>query len=659
MVPGLYIEKGWVHDSIDYSFTPPPEEKTPTEPQTDMEEDPSSVQPKDSQAYEKDDGSIDGAVSEIGLQGAAQAPEICVETTIPKQGQNLWFVCDSPAELEELMECLHPQGVRESILKAKIQKSYQDILHSIYLTRKGKTGLRTCDGHEELLKFLRSDIQEVASRLQKGGLGYMEDNVDIEEQLEKTEHLKDFGELIITIQSCVIKKFLQGFMAPKQKKKKKQAAEENSSKVEEVDEEKKLAEEARVATAVEKWKTAIREAQTFSRMHVLLGMLDACIKWDMSAENARCKVCRRKGDDEKLILCDECNKAFHLFCLRPALYRIPVGEWLCPACQPTVAPRRGSRSRNYNEDAEEDEDEDESEEEDSDEEEDDDEENDYKAMGHSLRPRKKTKQSSSRSKSSKTKLKKSSSNKQKSGPSSPADIDELVRQSSQTGARRQRLELEKCEEILKKLSKFRYSWPFREPVSPDEAEDYLDIISQPMDFQTMLGKFSEGAYRNGQDFVEDIKLVFSNAEEYNQQGSTVLCCLAKTEQAFTELLQKLLPGLNYLRRRSRKRVTRAPETSDEEEEEEEDVRPQKKLQNGKANAKKSRGRRHEESDSEEEEEDTSKRRSARNSGKKQYREQDSDEEQDSRRTRKRVARGDDGSSDEEQPIQRHSKRLRR
>lgn len=26
VVPGLYIEKGWVHESIDYSFTPPPEE---------------------------------------------------------------------------------------------------------------------------------------------------------------------------------------------------------------------------------------------------------------------------------------------------------------------------------------------------------------------------------------------------------------------------------------------------------------------------------------------------------------------------------------------------------------------------------------------------------------------------------------------------------
>ena len=65
---------------------------------------------------------------------------------------------------------------------------YQDIIHSIHLSRKGKLGLRTCDGFEELLKYLRSDIQEVASRLHKGGLGYLEDNVDIEEQVTGLSH---------------------------------------------------------------------------------------------------------------------------------------------------------------------------------------------------------------------------------------------------------------------------------------------------------------------------------------------------------------------------------------------------------------------------------------------------------------------------------------
>lgn len=36
-----------------------------------------------------------------------------------------------------------------------------------------------------------------------------------------------------------------------------------------------------------------------------------------------------------------------------------------------------------------------------------------------------------------------------------------VRQSYQTGVSRQQLELERCEEIIKKLMKYRYSWPFR------------------------------------------------------------------------------------------------------------------------------------------------------------------------------------------------------
>lgn len=27
VVPGLYIEKGWVNESIDYNFTPPPEDE--------------------------------------------------------------------------------------------------------------------------------------------------------------------------------------------------------------------------------------------------------------------------------------------------------------------------------------------------------------------------------------------------------------------------------------------------------------------------------------------------------------------------------------------------------------------------------------------------------------------------------------------------------
>ena len=72
---------------------------------------------------------------------------------------------------------------------------YQDILHSIHLSRKVKPGLRTCHGHQELLKYLRSDILEVASRLQKGGLGYLEDNTDIEDEVRASVWLYDVDRL--------------------------------------------------------------------------------------------------------------------------------------------------------------------------------------------------------------------------------------------------------------------------------------------------------------------------------------------------------------------------------------------------------------------------------------------------------------------------------
>ncbi|XP_057604201.1 tyrosine-protein kinase BAZ1B isoform X2 [Hippopotamus amphibius kiboko] len=537
-VPGLFIEKGWVHDSIDYRFSHHRKDHADS--------------PDEDYCPRSKKANLGKNVSMNTQHGPAT--EIAVETTIPKQGQNLWFLCDSQKELDELLNCLHPQGIRESQLKERLEKRYQDIIHSIHLARKPNLGLKSCDGNQELLNFLRSDLIEVATRLQKGGLGYVEETSEFEARVISLEKLKDFGECVIALQASVIKKFLQGFMAPKQKRRKLQS--EDSAKIEEVDEEKKMAEEAKVASALEKWKTAIREAQTFSRMHVLLGMLDACIKWDMSAENARCKVCRKKGEDDKLILCDECNKAFHLFCLRPALYEVPDGEWQCPACQPATA-RRNSRGRNYTEEsASEDSEDDESDEEE--EEEEDEEEEDYEVAGLRLRPRKTVRGKQgiipSGARPGRRPGKKphpTRRSRPKAAPVDEAEVDELVLQTKRS-SRRQSLELQKCEEILYKIVKYRFSWPFREPVTRDEAEDYYDVITHPMDFQTMQNKCSCGSYRSVQEFLTDMKQVFTNAELYNCRGSHVLNCMVKTEQCLVALLHKHLPGHPYVRRKRKK-----------------------------------------------------------------------------------------------------------
>lgn len=104
----------------------------------------------------------------------------------------------------------------------------------------------------------------------------------------------------------------------------------------------------------------------------------------------------------------------------------------------------------------------------------------------------------------------------------------------------------------------------REPVTTEEAEDYFEVISNPMDFQTMQSKCSCGSYRSVQEFLSDMKQVFSNAERYNQNGSHVLSCLEKTEQCLIDMVHKHLPGHTYARRKRKKLSARCQGLEEQE-----------------------------------------------------------------------------------------------
>ncbi|XP_014477333.1 PREDICTED: E3 ubiquitin-protein ligase UHRF1 [Dinoponera quadriceps] len=47
-----------------------------------------------------------------------------------------------------------------------------------------------------------------------------------------------------------------------------------------------------------------------------------------------CKICAGKEEEHNLLLCDECNLAYHLGCLDPPLSKIPEEDyWYCPECK--------------------------------------------------------------------------------------------------------------------------------------------------------------------------------------------------------------------------------------------------------------------------------------------------------------------------------------
>lgn len=46
-----------------------------------------------------------------------------------------------------------------------------------------------------------------------------------------------------------------------------------------------------------------------------------------------CCVCSGKQNPREIILCDECDKAYHINCLIPPLEAVPEDDWYCPNCK--------------------------------------------------------------------------------------------------------------------------------------------------------------------------------------------------------------------------------------------------------------------------------------------------------------------------------------
>lgn len=55
---------------------------------------------------------------------------------------------------------------------------------------------------------------------------------------------------------------------------------------------------------------------------------------DLSA--IHCEVCHSGLNENKLLLCDKCDKGFHTYCLKPRLHSLPEGNWFCQACSLSI-----------------------------------------------------------------------------------------------------------------------------------------------------------------------------------------------------------------------------------------------------------------------------------------------------------------------------------
>uniref|UniRef100_A0A3Q2DVN4 Bromodomain adjacent to zinc finger domain protein 1A n=1 Tax=Cyprinodon variegatus TaxID=28743 RepID=A0A3Q2DVN4_CYPVA len=299
-----------------------------------------------------------------------------------------------------------------------------------------------------------------------------------------------------------------------------------------------------IKTVLERWRESLQSCSSFSQVFVHLSSLERSIRWSRSVLNARCRLCRRKGDADSMLLCDGCDRGHHTHCLRPRLKCVPEGSWFCPDCRPKQRSSRvPSRQRSSVDDNEEDDEEEEDEEEESEEESEEEDEEEQEEEEEEEEEAVRYVQNASIQIYSLI----SSFPLTEAAPSKPSKtvLPVLPAASSSSSSRRSSgrnqgvHELSACEQLTVELVRHEDSWPFMKLVSKTQVPDYYDIITKPIALSTIREKVNNCQYQTAGDFISDVELMFSNCLQYNPRQTNEAKAGVRLQQFFHSELSRL------------------------------------------------------------------------------------------------------------------------
>uniref|UniRef100_A0A8C8EZY8 Bromodomain adjacent to zinc finger domain protein 1A n=1 Tax=Oncorhynchus tshawytscha TaxID=74940 RepID=A0A8C8EZY8_ONCTS len=304
----------------------------------------------------------------------------------PVNRPNHWAFYSSPQEVEALIEALNPRGHRESTLKEVLVQEKERIAQLLSVSAKSKAASAllpegtAAPAEDFMCNRLRDLLLDIEDRIYQGTLGQVKvmersvwrkaleeghyelltpelkengvtkrENCDVENmeihylKKDRLQELKGesmsttstspntpqmvnntvhyLAQALAHIQQGIERKFLK---APLEGS--------DSGRL--------------VKTVQERWRESLLGCSSMSQVFLHLSTLERSVIWAKSLLNARCKVCRRKGDAENMLLCDCCDRGHHIHCVRPKLKAVPEGDWFCPECRPKQrANRLPSRQR--------------------------------------------------------------------------------------------------------------------------------------------------------------------------------------------------------------------------------------------------------------------------------------------------------------------------
>ncbi|KAG2373562.1 hypothetical protein C9374_012025 [Naegleria lovaniensis] len=96
--------------------------------------------------------------------------------------------------------------------------------------------------------------------------------------------------------------------------------------------------------------------------------------------------------------------------------------------------------------------------------------------------------------------------------------------------------------LMSVVRKHKWAWPFNQPVDPVQLNipDYFTIIKNPMDLGTVEKKVLNNEYMDVYQFLDDVRLIWSNCFTYNPLDSDVCNMAKELERFFNEKYEKLI-----------------------------------------------------------------------------------------------------------------------
>ncbi|XP_075223802.1 ATP-dependent chromatin assembly factor large subunit isoform X2 [Lycorma delicatula] len=332
----------------------------------------------------------------------------------------------------------------------------------------------------------------------------------------------------------------------------------------------------------ERWEQSLMSSSSLSQLFIHMYTLESSIEWSKSAlKSYNCGLCKHR-DPDKMLLCDSCNRGYHMYCLKPKLTKVPEGDWFCPKCQQKndkdkAKKEKKSKRVQNNKESERQKDE-----------ETDDKLKEPAGVNGTCRickkkgelavcnecnngfhlecvtpPLRKFPRFSWTCPNCRHQPASNGSSVNKRNTRDKQDFngdqeDDENNKANDVGAtlsrRRSRRSMESSsdamtttssrdlpldnaalQEILDIVMHHKDAWPFLRPVTKSEVPDYHTIIKTPMDFGTIKHKLNMLEYNKNSQVIADAMLVFNNCYTYNQSDSEVYKAGERLQKVFEKL----------------------------------------------------------------------------------------------------------------------------